>query len=188
MKTAGIGKNAVGVRRSDALLHWLRFNAVGGLGIGVQLSALFMLKSGLHLDYLLATGLAVEAAVLHNFLWHERYTWASRVRPSWHDSPIRLLRFNLSNGAISLAGNLISMKVIVSLSHVHYLVANGLAIAVCSLLNFLVCESWVFAIGAFPASENEIISRSASHESRAADPMPARETNQRRDFLALERD
>ena len=60
-------------------LRWLKFNFVGLIGIGVQLLALALLKSGLHLNYLLATALAVETAVVHNFLWHERFTWRDRV-------------------------------------------------------------------------------------------------------------
>jgi putative flippase GtrA len=125
-------------------LRWLKFNAVGGLGIGVQLAVLLGLKSGFHLGYLLATALAVEAAVLHNFLWHERYTWADRVQPSWRKSLPRLLRFNLTTGGVSIAGNLALMKVMVGLGHVNYLVANAVAIALCSLVNFLLSEEWVF--------------------------------------------
>ena len=64
--------------RRRTVLRWIKFNAVGGIGIGVQLGALAALRSWLKLDYLLATGLAVEIAVVHNFLWHERYTWADR--------------------------------------------------------------------------------------------------------------
>src|SRR2546430_16091794 len=60
-------------------LRWLKFNFVGLVGIGVQLLALALLKSGLHLNYLLATALAVETAVVHNFLWHERFTWRGRA-------------------------------------------------------------------------------------------------------------
>ena len=125
-------------------LRWLKFNAVGGLGIGVQLAVLLGLKSGFHLGYLLATALAVEAAVLHNFLWHERYTWADRVQPSWRKSLPRLLRFNLTTGGVSIAGNLVLMKVMVGLGHVNYLAANAVAIALCSLVNFLLSEEWVF--------------------------------------------
>jgi putative flippase GtrA len=125
-------------------LRCLKFNAVGALGIAVQLAALFGLKSGFHLSYLLATAIAVEAAVVHNFLWHERYTWADRVQPSWRKSLPRLLRFNLTNGGVSILGNLVLMHVMVGLVHVNFLVANGIAIAVCSLLNFLVSEEWVF--------------------------------------------
>ncbi len=47
-------------------LRWLKFNAVGGIGIAVQLVLLLGLKAGFHLNYLLATALAVEAAVVHN--------------------------------------------------------------------------------------------------------------------------
>ena len=91
-------------------MRWLKFNAVASLGIGVQLAVLGTLKNGFHLNYLLATALAVEAAVVHNFLWHERYTWADRVEPSWRKSLPRLLRFNLTTGGISIAGNLALMK------------------------------------------------------------------------------
>jgi putative flippase GtrA len=130
---------------SRMALRWLKFNAVGGLGIGVQLAGLLLLKSGFHLNYLLATALAVEAAVVHNFLWHERYTWADRVQPSWRKSLPRLLRFNLANGGVSILGNLATMKVMVGLCHMNYLVANAIAIVLCSLVNFLVSGVWVFA-------------------------------------------
>ena len=60
------------------MIRWFKFNLVGGIGIGVQLAALATLKSGLHLNYLLATTLAVETAVIHNFFWHERFTWIDR--------------------------------------------------------------------------------------------------------------
>jgi len=53
-------------------VRWLKFNAVGGVGINVQLAVLLVLNSGFHMSYLPATAFAVEMAVLHNFLWHER--------------------------------------------------------------------------------------------------------------------
>jgi putative flippase GtrA len=125
--------------------RWLRFNLVGGMGIFVQFVFLSLMKSLLHLDYLTATALSVEAAVLHNFLWHERYTWADRVQPSWRRSLARLARFNLTTGGVSIVGNLALMRVMVGAGHMNYLVANGIAIALCSLANFLVSEEWVFA-------------------------------------------
>ncbi len=60
------------------LRSWVRFNAVGIIGLVVQLLVLaVLLRFGLH--YLVATTVAVEAAVLHNFLWHERWTWSERA-------------------------------------------------------------------------------------------------------------
>ena len=58
--------------------HWARFNAVGLAGVAVQLTMLKLLHSGMGLDYLLATALAVQTAVLHNFFWHRKWTWAER--------------------------------------------------------------------------------------------------------------
>ena len=137
----GAPERRVGCR---VTLRWLKFNAVGALGIGVQLAVLLTLKSGFHLSLLPATAVAVEAAVVHNFLWHERYTWAERVQQSWRTSLPRLLRFNLTTGGVSIAGNLALMKLMVGLGHVNYLLANAMAIALCSLANFLVSETWVF--------------------------------------------
>lgn len=132
---------------SATLTRWIKFNFVGAIGIVVQFVVLFFLKSVLHFDYLFATVLAVEAAVIHNFIWHEHYTWADRVEtsPSVRRSIVRWLRFNLSTGGVSILGNLALMKLLVSFGRVNYLVANGIAIVLCSVANFLVSEEWVFA-------------------------------------------
>jgi putative flippase GtrA len=158
----------------STLVRWCRFNLVGGMGIVVQFAALLLLKSVLHFNYLAATAIAVEAAVVHNFVWHEQFTWVDRVQRSV--APItaeaegqglagrlfaalkrratqrlagpsvrRLMRFNLTNGAVSILGNLGLMRVMVGLGHMNYLLANAIAIAMCSLANFLVSETWVFA-------------------------------------------
>jgi putative flippase GtrA len=100
----------------------------------------------LHFNYLAATAIAVETAVVHNFVWHERFTWAHRTRldRGWRHSLLRLLRFNLSNGAVSILGNLALMKLMVGQGHMNYLCANAVAITLCSLVNFLLSETWVF--------------------------------------------
>jgi len=127
------------------LVRWLTFNAVGGLGILVQLATLALLISVAKVNYLLATALAVEAAVLHNFTWHERFTWADRRSVTITDMALRLLCFNLSNGLISIAGNVLLMRLFAGHLHVPYLIANVLTIASCALLNFAVADRLVFS-------------------------------------------
>jgi len=122
----------------------LRFYAVGAVGIGVQLAALAIFKSGFGLGYLAATALAVEAAILHNFLWHERWTWADRTRSLPAGRAGRLVRFHLTNGAVSILGNLALMEALAGRMHVPYLAANAIAIALCSLLNYLAADRLVF--------------------------------------------
>ena len=126
-------------------VRWLKFNFVGGIGIGVQLAMLGLLVHVFKLPYLVATAAAVETAVLHNFIWHERFTWVDRTRES-HGRQIaaRLLRFHAGNGAISIVGNLLLMRLLVGAFGLEPLVANGIAIAACALLNFAAGEWFVF--------------------------------------------
>ena len=125
------------------VIRWLQFNAVGGLGIAVQLIALSFLRGLLGLNYLLATACAVEIAILHNFTWHELWTW--RDRHAGRSGAIqRLLRFNLTTGALSLAANLLLMRWLVGGLGIHYLPANLIAIASASIGNFLLSEFMVF--------------------------------------------
>jgi dolichol-phosphate mannosyltransferase len=125
------------------VLRWLQFNAVGGIGIAVQLAALTLLKTVLGVHYLWATALAVETAVIHNFVWHELWTWRDR-RGGFRQALGRLVRFNLTTGALSIVSNLVFMRLLVGRFGLHYLLANLIAIALTSVANFLVSEFLVF--------------------------------------------
>jgi putative flippase GtrA len=96
------------------------------------------------MDYLLATVLAVEAAILHNFVWHERYTWRDRGRVSSRESLARLVRFHLTNGVVSLVGNALAMRWLVGEMHLPVIPANLIAITACWLLNFVLSDRVVF--------------------------------------------
>ncbi|MGA7565142.1 MAG: GtrA family protein [Terriglobales bacterium] len=133
-------------KRGRTFVCWLKFNAVGGIGIVVQLAALAIFRSWMRLDYLVATGMAVEIAVIHNFLWHERFTWADRPALRPVQSLVRLAKFNASNGAVSLAGNLALMRLLVGELKVNYVVANLFAIGACSVANFFLGDRFVFDV------------------------------------------
>ena len=117
------------------------FNVVGMIGFVVQLAVLaVLLRLGLH--YLLATALAVEAAVLHNYIWHERWTW--KDRPSTGAGRlIRLLHFHLLNGFVSLSGNIVVTWALVR-NGMAPLVANAVAVALCAWVNYAGSDRLVF--------------------------------------------
>ena len=139
-------------KTNTAWVRWWKFNAVGALGIAVQLTVLTLLKTGLGANYLLATALAVESAVVHNFFWHERYTWADRESPARF---ARFAKFNLSTGTFSILGNVVAMKFFVDGLGVNYFAANLLSITVCSILNYLVADRFVFLkAGATPVQND----------------------------------
>jgi putative flippase GtrA len=53
-------------------------------------------------------------------------------------------KFNTSNGLVSLAGNLLIMRVLVGQFHLNYVIANLIAVATCSIVNFLLSDRFVF--------------------------------------------
>lgn len=126
------------------LRRWLKFNAVGAMGICVQMLAVYLFGSVLNISSLWATALAVEAAVLHNFLWHEHFTWADRHAGARGRVPGRLLTFNLTTGAVSVGGSLFIVSLFMHQFHAPLLAANLFALAACSLINFVVNDKIVF--------------------------------------------
>ena len=127
----------------NGLRRWGRFNAVGVLGAIVQLSALTLLNRGFPGHYLSVSAAAIELTLVHNFFWHLHYTWRDRRD---HTSRFgQCLRFHLSNGLVSLLGNLAVMRLLVHTTTLPLPVDNGIAILCCSLVNFLLGNSWAFA-------------------------------------------
>lgn len=132
---------------SNVLRRWAVFNAVGALGVLIQLAVLGALAHGVKVHYLVATVVAVEAAILHNFVWHQHWTWKDRAVGGRHRWFMRLLSFNLLNGGISLAGNAAVMALLSGAAGVEPVAANGVAILLCSAANFVASETLVFRSG-----------------------------------------
>lgn len=130
----------------ETLTRWLAFNGVGALGVIVQLAVLALLVHGASVHYLVATAIAVEAAVLHNFAWHQWWTWRDRPAASNHEVVVRLARFHLLNGTISLVGNLAITAILAGAIGLDAVVANIVAIVVCSTLNFFGSNALVFRV------------------------------------------
>lgn len=126
------------------LRRWTVFNSVGAAGVVLQLALLSLLVHVAGLHYLIATAIAVEATIVHNFFWHQRWTWKDRPAQSHATIAWRLARFNVLNGGISLAGNIVIMALLTGAAGVEPAVANLAAIALCSLANFAASETLVF--------------------------------------------
>lgn len=129
---------------ASQLRRWGVFNLVGLLGFVLQLGLLFLLRHFAGMNYLVATAIAVEAALLHNFAWHERVTWVDITAIQRNRVWTRLLKFHLANGLISIGGNLALTWVLVQDLRLPYLLANAVSIAICSLLNFVAGDTFVF--------------------------------------------
>ena len=120
--------------------RFLRFNAVGALGVAVQLVSLWLFTSVGAVHYLIATPMAVSLAIGHNFIWHRLWTWKDR---DVHVTRA-CARFVLTNGVLSLVSNIGVTAALVSGTHADPLVANVVAIGTSGLLNFWLGDVVVF--------------------------------------------
>jgi putative flippase GtrA len=116
------------------------------MGMVVQLTSLAVLSRLVAGHYLYASAIAVELAVRHNVVWHVHFTWRDRRDPPVMVSQV--IRFHLSNGLVSLLGNLALMRIMVHEKRLPLLISNCVAILCCSMINFCLGDSWAFAVRA----------------------------------------
>src|SRR4051794_23925530 len=120
--------------------RWGRFAVVGAAGFVVQLETLWCLTSYARWHWLTATLSAVEVAIIHNFLWHARWTWRDRSG----ERAQCFARFQLANGIASLAGNVVVMAVFSGPLGGAPPPANVCAVALTAAANFFAADRWVF--------------------------------------------
>lgn len=118
--------------------RFLKFAVVGASGTIVNSLVLYLGYQVGGLPLLLASVLAVETAILNNFIWNNRWTFSQR------DFALhRLVRFNI----VSLGGllvNVLTLYALVTGFGIHYLVANLAAIAAAMTLNFVGNVMWTW--------------------------------------------
>ena len=119
-----------------------KFAFVGGLGALVNLGLLFLLSTTAELPRGLAWFPAVEASILHNFIWHQTFTWRDRREAGAGAWLRRATTFHLSvAGTVAINGTLFGLLSIVGAP----LILAGLAgIASAAVFNFVVGDRWVF--------------------------------------------
>jgi hypothetical protein len=96
------------------------------------------------MNYLLATAVVVEAAILANFVHHHYWTWSDR-----HGSAVvRLLQFNVFTGVSSIIGSIFLTGLLVELAGMPVVLANVASAVLLSVVNFVGADRLVFRAGA----------------------------------------
>jgi putative flippase GtrA len=133
-------------------LRFLKFGIVGGSGIWVNDRVLYLSQEYLfhashdpaQLDrYALNVSLvlAIFFATLNNFFWNRLWTW--RDRQALYHRPF-LIQFGQYTVSCSISIALQFFFTNLLAPHVYYRIANLFAIAVTSVVNFLLNDIWTF--------------------------------------------
>lgn len=142
-------------------MRFMRFAIAGAGGFIVQLATLAVLVAA-HMHYVAATIIAVEAAILLNFVFHERWTWKDRGRESGLS---RFLRFNALTAATSIIGSVAITAILVEYFTFSPMLANVISVIVLSVINFVGADSLVFRATATLALVMLVVSASAAQAS-----------------------
>lgn len=124
------------VRRAGA------FITVAALGFLVQAVTLWALTMWTPLPVAASTTIAVLTAVVHNFCWHDHWTWSDRDRSA--PPPVRLLRFAAATGLVSLAGTVTLTTLYTVTFGMHVLASNLLAVWSVGLVNYVLLDRVIY--------------------------------------------
>jgi putative flippase GtrA len=120
------------------LARFLKFAIVGCSGVIINTAVLYFLSRRLHLPLAASSAVAVEIAVISNYLLNEFWTFASGAA-----CIRRLAKFNVA----SLAGLSVNVLIVWSLTRLqmYFLIANLMGIGAAFLLNYLLSTTWVWS-------------------------------------------
>lgn len=129
-----------GMRRPANWLQLVRFSIVGASGYAVNLALYALCVKALGVQYLIAESLAWILAAANNFVWNRHWTFQARDGQV-HMQAIRFFLVSL----IALAFNLLVLRILVESAGMDKLVAEVIALAASTPLNFLGNKLWSFA-------------------------------------------
>jgi putative flippase GtrA len=132
---------------SRGSVRFVRFALAGTGGLLVQIATFAVLNSLLNVNYLVTTLVAVEAAILSNFVWHQRWTFRDRSG-SWLE---RLIQFNALTAVTSIVGSVFVTAVLVESFALPAILANVVSVMILSVINFIGADTLVFRAGAIGA-------------------------------------
>jgi len=122
----------------------IKFGVVGGLGVLINVGLLHVFTTYLHCDYKIGSILAIECALINNFLWNFFWTWNDRKSSSSNGIFFMFLRFHVSSGFTALIVNWGLLVLLTETVHMHYQMSNLIGITCGAFINFILGHFWVF--------------------------------------------
>jgi len=124
-------------------MRFARFALAGTSGFVIQVGTLAVLTTLFGVNYMMATLIAVEAAIVSNFIWHQQWTW--RDRPG--SVVERFVRFNMLTAITSMVGSLVLTAIFVEAFQLNVIASNIASVAILSVINYIGADRLVFRAG-----------------------------------------
>lgn len=115
-----------------------KFAIVGGTGVAVNISALYVLSRWAALPLVAASALGVELGTINNYIFNDTWTFGTRS-----PSLSRFAKFNIASLA-GLALNVLCVWLLARLN-LYFLLADLIGIAIGFAANYTFSVGWVWA-------------------------------------------
>ena len=117
-------------------IRLIRFSIVGVIGAGINTSFLWLLTDLAGLFYLFSSAIAIEIAIIIQFLLNDRWTFRERKTKDLKQFIERILKSNLWRSG-GLALNVAILYLLTEYAGLYYLISNIFGIVCAFILNYV---------------------------------------------------
>ncbi len=127
----------------SGFIRLIKFGMVGGSGVVVNLGVVALLRFITELPLEIRSLLAIETAIITNFILNYHWTWKDRKSDASGHKRLVFIKFNTSSGLIAFIFNYLPLLLFVNLLGWNEDLSNIIGIGVASLANFLISHFWI---------------------------------------------
>ncbi|MDR0303300.1 MAG: GtrA family protein [Chitinispirillales bacterium] len=126
------------------MLRFLKFAVVGSSGVVVNQTFLILAVKYLKIDYKIASLMAIETAIITNFILNYNWTWKDRKGKKVTDKLNAFVKFNISSFISAFFLNWITLIFLTEIIQIKFYISNLIGISVAACFNFLMSNFWAF--------------------------------------------
>jgi dolichol-phosphate mannosyltransferase len=121
----------------------VKFGLVGSWGFVVNMSILWFLTEMAGLYYLFSSLVAIEIALINNYVLNDLWTWHDRGKAGRREYFKRMLQYHITASAAMLT-NISLLWMLTEVAGIYYLASNVFGILCGAALNYFVNDRWTF--------------------------------------------
>ena len=128
------------------LFRGTRYMVVSWVGMLVNTACLYLFKGVLGIPIIPASMMAIEIAIIHNFVWYRNWAWGDRREQQRERLPFfrQLLLYNVATGLVDLIVNVSILWLLYRVFGVYYLIANIIGMILGPFIKFWLNEKIIF--------------------------------------------